>query len=135
MTVKKVYDFLDAHRPFYLATIEGDTPKVRPMGFLMFHEDKIWIGMGDNKEVYKQIKANPKVQVVSTDPDTSNWIRISGYLEFVDDPALFEMAMEVMPMLKEIYVPGGPRMAIGYFKEAKALFVDFKAGVTETVAF
>ncbi|MDR1658216.1 MAG: pyridoxamine 5'-phosphate oxidase family protein [Deltaproteobacteria bacterium] len=131
---KDVFDFLAANRPFYLATVEGAAPKVRPMGFLMWHEDKIWLGMGDHKNVYKQIKANPKVEIATTNPDSS-WLRVFGSLEFVDKPGLFELALETMPQLKDIYPEGGPRMGIGYLKEATAQFVNIRGEVTKTVNF
>jgi uncharacterized pyridoxamine 5'-phosphate oxidase family protein len=129
---KEVFDFLAAYRPFYLATVEGAAPKVRPMGFVMWHEDKVWLGMGDHKNVYKQIKASPKIEVVATNPD-GQWIRVSGSLQFDDRPELFQKAVEAMPMLKDIYAPGGPKMATGFIKDGQAEFKDMAGNTTKTV--
>jgi uncharacterized pyridoxamine 5'-phosphate oxidase family protein len=129
---KEVFDFLAAYRPFYLATTEGDAPRVRPMGFLMWHEDKIWLGMGDHKNVYKQLKANPKVEVVAANPD-GQWIRVAGRLAFDERPELFTLALEAMPMLKDIYAPGGPRMAIGALVDGQAEFKDMAGNTTKAV--
>ena len=80
---KEVYDFLAAHRPFYMATVDADTPRVRPMGFIMEHECKIWFGMGTHKNVYKQLRANPKVEIVTTGGPDSDWVRLSGEAVFL----------------------------------------------------
>ena len=72
---KDVFDFLAANRPFYVATIDGGVPRVRPMGLVLWHEGSVWLGMGDHKSVYKQIVANPQVEVVATNSDMQ-WIRV-----------------------------------------------------------
>jgi uncharacterized pyridoxamine 5'-phosphate oxidase family protein len=128
----EVYEFLSAHRPFYLATVDGDAPKLRPMGFLMHHEGKIWLGMGDHKNVYKQILANPKIEVVAVQPEVQ-WLRVSAKLVFDPRPELVAKALDVMPQLKALYVEGGPRMAVGYLTEGEAQFVDIPTNTPRIV--
>ncbi|MDR2300466.1 MAG: pyridoxamine 5'-phosphate oxidase family protein [Deltaproteobacteria bacterium] len=120
---KEVLDFLAAHRPFYIATVDGATPRVRPMGFIMEHEGKIWFGMGTHKNVYKQLQANPKIEITTTGPD-SNWIRVSGEAVFDPRPELFEAAKKAMPELKDIYPEGGPKMGLFSLAKGKALFLN-----------
>jgi uncharacterized pyridoxamine 5'-phosphate oxidase family protein len=118
---KEVFDFLAAHRPFYMATVDGGTPKVRPMGFIMEYEGKIWFGMGTFKNVYKQLQTNPKVEITTTGPD-SVWIRVSGEAVFDPRPELFQAALVAMPQLKDIYPEGGPKMGIFSLANGKAVF-------------
>jgi uncharacterized pyridoxamine 5'-phosphate oxidase family protein len=129
---KEVLDFLTAHRPFYMATVDGPVPRVRPMGFIMEYEGKIWFGMGTHKNVYKQLKANPKIEIVTTAPD-SNWIRLSGEAVFDERPELFEAALKAMPQLKDIYPEGGPKMGIFHLAKGKALFVAPNTEIVKTV--
>jgi uncharacterized pyridoxamine 5'-phosphate oxidase family protein len=102
------------------------------MGFLMWHEGKIWLGMGDHKEVYRQIVANPKVQVAAAGPDSS-WVRVDAKLVFDPRPELVAKAFEAMPQLKDIYPEGGPRMAVGCLAEGEARFYGAAAAVVKTV--
>ncbi|MDR1545818.1 MAG: pyridoxamine 5'-phosphate oxidase family protein [Deltaproteobacteria bacterium] len=136
---KEVFDFLAANRPFYLATVDDGVPKVRPMGFVMLHEDRLWLGMGSQKNVFRQIKANPKIEIAATNPEgqatspEGQWIRISGTLTFDERPELFALAVEVMPMLKDIYPGDGPKMAIGWVAGEASFFNAASGGVVKTV--
>jgi uncharacterized pyridoxamine 5'-phosphate oxidase family protein len=129
----EVYDFLAANRPFYMATVDGATPKVRPMGFIMEFEGKIWFGMGTHKNVYKQLQANPKVEITTTNSE-SNWIRVSGEAVFDPRPELFAAAMAAMPQLKDIYPEGGPKMGIFSLAKGQAQFVNIAGQVAKTAA-
>jgi uncharacterized pyridoxamine 5'-phosphate oxidase family protein len=129
----EVFDFLAANRPFYMATVDGSIPRVRPMGFIMEYEGKIWFGMGTHKNVYQQLQANPKVEITTTNSDR-NWIRVSGEAFFDPRPELFEAALVAMPQLKDIYAPGGPAMGIFSLKNGQAVFMGIKGEVTKTVA-
>ena len=65
--MKKVYDFLKKCNIYYLATTEGDQPRVRPFGTVDLFEDKIYIQTGKSKDVSKQIAENPKVEICAFD--------------------------------------------------------------------
>lgn len=99
--VVRLSNYLAKARVFYLATVEGDHPKVRPLGFQMVVDDVLYLGVGDHKDVYKQLVANPRVEVCAT--IESEFVRYYGEAEFVDDEALVEEAFKVLPMLKNIY--------------------------------
>ncbi|MDR1297090.1 MAG: pyridoxamine 5'-phosphate oxidase family protein [Deltaproteobacteria bacterium] len=129
---KEVLDFLAGHRPFYMATVDGPVPKVRPMGFVMLFEGKIWFGMGTHKNVYRQLRANPKVEIVTTDSD-SNWVRVSGEAVFDERPELFQEALRVMPQLRDIYPEGGPKMGVFHLAKGVAVFNNQGGQQTKTV--
>jgi uncharacterized pyridoxamine 5'-phosphate oxidase family protein len=131
---KEVLDFLNANRPFYMATVEeGGIPRVRPMGFVMEHEGKLWFGMGTHKNVYKQLKANPKVEITTTASPSNDWLRISAEAVFDTRPELFKAALEVMPHLREIYPEGGPTMGICKLEKGEAIFANIKGVPYKTV--
>ena len=68
MKVSKVNDFLSEAGVFFLATADGDQPKVRPLGAHMEMDGKVLFGVGDFKEVYRQLVANPKVEIACAKP-------------------------------------------------------------------
>ena len=63
--MREVYDFLKECRVYYLATVEGDQPRVRPFGTALVFEDKLYIQTGKSKNVSKQMQINPKVEICS----------------------------------------------------------------------
>ena len=78
--MNRVYEFLKAAETYYLATVEGDQPRVRPFGTVHIFEGKLYIQTGKGKHVAKQIAANPKVELCAMKGD--EWIRVAGTLVF-----------------------------------------------------
>ncbi len=76
--MNEVYEFLKNAGTYYLATVDGDQPRVRPFGTINVFEDKLYIQTGKVKEVSKQIQKNPKVEICAF--DKGKWIRLSGEL-------------------------------------------------------
>ena len=86
--MKDVYEFLSCNTVQYLATIDRNgLPKVRPFMMLAIHEDKFYFAVGADKEVYKELKNNPNLEVAASSP-TFDWLRISGKAVFIDDVEL-----------------------------------------------
>ena len=75
--MEKVLDFLQQAKTWYIATVEGDQPRVRPFGAQMVYNGKLYITTSNQKNVYKQMIANPKVEICGMNPD-GRWIRITG---------------------------------------------------------
>ena len=100
--MSKVAEFLAEAGVFYLATVDGDQPKARPLGLFFEADGKVLFGVGDFKEVYKQLVANPKAEIVAAKPD-GHWLRYTGTAVFEDDPKYVELAFEKMPNLRSIY--------------------------------
>jgi len=124
--MKEVLEFLRSNKVFYLATIDGDQARVRPLGFVMDYDHKIFFGVGNQKKVYQQLKANPKVEISATSPE-ARWIRITGQAVFDERPEIVDAALKAMPMLKDIYSdPNGPQLAAFYLKDAEAGFFDMQ---------
>ena len=76
--IKKVSDFLADAGVFFLASIDGDQAKCRPLGFQMLEDDKIYFGVGSFKEVWKQIEENPKIEIVALNETKDKFLRYYG---------------------------------------------------------
>lgn len=129
--MKEVLDFLQSNKVFFMATVDGDTPKVRPLGFVMEYDGKIYFGVGEQKEVYRQMKANPKVEICSVSQE-GRWLRLSGAAKFDPRPELNTAAVKALPVLAEMYPAGGPKLGIFHLQPATAVFHDLN-GNTKTV--
>ena len=99
--VERVCKFLDDAQTYYLATVEGDQPRVRPFGTALVYEDKLYIQTGKVKSVSKQIEANPKVEICAF--QGGKWIRIAGELVNDDRREPKAAMLEKMPSLKAMY--------------------------------
>ena len=121
--MSKIADFLTEAGVFYLATVDGDQPAVRPLG--LFIEDEAGVvrfGIGDFKAVTKQLKANPKCQIVAC--KGIDWLRYTGEAVFEDDPKYVEDALTKMPGLREIYnEETGNKMAVFRLDNADARII------------
>lgn len=123
--MKEVYDFLKAAGTYYLATVEGDQPRVRPFGTVDIFEDRLYIQTGRSKDVSKQLAANPKAELCAFKDGT--WLRVCG--ELVDDDRLEPKVhmLESYPELKAMYSPDDGNTQVLYFKNATAVFSSFTA--------
>lgn len=112
------YDFLAANKPYYVTTIDGDMPRVRPTGIVTLFKDKLWFHVGKHKGVYQQALKNPHVEVAATG-QKMEWIRISGEVACEDDPELEKLVFEKNPHLKSMYnEKTGHQLGNFYFKHA-----------------
>ena len=80
--MKRILDFLKEAQTYYLATVDGDQPRVRPFGTVNLFDGKLCIQTGRSKDVAKQILANPKVELCAM--RGNEWIRVAGVLK--EDP-------------------------------------------------
>lgn len=134
--MQQIHDFLEEcvkkSGAFYLVTVDGDKPACRPVTFHMLVDGKEYFGVGTFKDVFKQITANPHVQVVGC--KGADWIRVSGTAVVDDDPALFDKAVETMPFLANLYnEQTGNKMGIFRLEDGQAQFVEKMMDVARTV--
>ena len=123
--MKKVYDFLKSAETYYLATVEGDQPRVRPFGTVNIFEDKLYIQTGKIKPVSKQIAANPKVELCAFKDGT--WLRLSGELVEDDRIEAKKAMLDAYPELRGMYNENDGNTQVLYFKNATATFSSFTA--------
>lgn len=130
--MKRVVDFLKAAEVYYLATVEGDQPRVRPFGTAHVFEGKLYIQTGKVKDVSKQLMANPKAEICAF--KDGEWLRVAG--EFVEDDRLVakQSMLDAYPFLKEKYTADDENIQVLYIKNAKATFSAYTHG-PETIEF
>ena len=121
--IERVCRFLDEAETYYLATVDGDQPRVRPFGTALLWDEKLYIQTGKVKDVSKQIAANPKVEICAF--KDGKWIRIAGELVNDDDHDVKVAMLEKMPELKAMYSADDDNMQMLYFKNATATFSSF----------
>ena len=130
--IEKVCRFLEEAQTYYLATVEGDQPRVRPFGTVLLHGGKLYIETGKAKNVSRQIAANPKVEICAF--QGGKWLRIAGELANDDDRDVKVAMLEKMPSLKAMYSPDDGNMQMLYFLNATATFSSFTEA-PETITF
>ncbi|MDR1986385.1 MAG: pyridoxamine 5'-phosphate oxidase family protein [Treponema sp.] len=116
--MKEVYDFLKKSGIYYLATVEGDKPRVRPFGTVDIFEDKLYIQTGKAKDVSKQIQANPHIEICAMVED--QWIRIEAVAVEDDRIEARQHMLDAYPQLKSRYAADDGNTQVLYLKDAKA---------------
>jgi len=121
--MQEVYDFLKNCGTYYLATVDGDQPRVRPFGTIDIFEDKLYIQTGKVKEVSKQIQANPKVEICAF--AEGKWIRIAGKLVRDDRYEPKKHMLDAYPSLQAMYSAEDDNTEVLYFEDATATISSF----------
>lgn len=121
--MQEVYDFLKKCGTYYLATVDGDQPRVRPFGTIEMFEGKLYIQTGKIKEVSKQIQANPKVEI-SAFMD-GKWLRVAGKLVRDDRYEAKKHMLDNYPSLQAMYSADDDNTEVLYFEDATATFSSF----------
>ena len=121
--IERVYEFLEKAGTYYLATVEGDQPRVRAFGTQLLYEGKLYIQTGKIKPVSKQIKANPKVELCAF--KDGQWLRLSGVLEEDERREVKKAMLDKMPELRAMYNEDDGNTEVLYFKSGEATFSSF----------
>ena len=121
--MNEVYEFLKEAQTYYLATVEGDQPRVRPFGTVDIFEGKLYIQTGKVKAVSKQIEVNPKVEICAF--KDGKWLRIAGDLVRDERVEAKEHMLDNYPSLKGMYSATDDNTEVLYFKNATATFSSF----------
>lgn len=130
----KVVKFLQDSKVFYIATIDGKQPRVRPFGAALNIDGKVSICTGSFKNVYKQIKKNSNVEICAMTPD-GKWIRVSGSLADVTNEENKNKFFEAYPDVSDIYAEDKRNdFAVLSFKSGVATIEDF-SGNKEVLEF
>jgi len=130
--MEKVLDFLKKANTYYIATVEGDQPRVRPFGTINLFEGRLYIQTGKSKDVSKQITANPKVEICACDGET--WLRVACTLVEDNRAEAQESMLDAYPSIRSMYAVNDGNNVVYYLKDATATFYTF-TGKPEVVAF
>ena len=121
--MQEVCEFLKTCGTYYLATVDGDQPRVRPFGTAHIFEDKLYIQTGKSKEVSKQIQKNPKVEICAF--GQGKWVRVAGELVRDDRIEAKKSMLDAYPSLQNMYSAEDDNTEVLYFKNATATFSSF----------
>lgn len=121
--MKETQEFLKSAGVYYLATVDGNEPKVRPFGTAEIFEDKLYIQTGKSKDVYKQIENNPNVELCAF--KDGKWIRVSGKLIPDDRVEAKKDMLDKNPSLRGMYNENDDNTIVLYFEHAKATISSF----------
>ena len=130
--MQEVHDFLKKTGTYYLATVEGDQPRVRPFGTINLFEGRLYIQTGKKKDVAKQIAANPKVEICAFDGE--KWLRLACTLVEDNRTETQESMLEAYPSLRGMYEVNDGNTAVYYLKDATATFYTF-SGEPKVITF
>ena len=121
--MQEVVDFLKKCDTYYLATVEGDQPRVRPFGTAHIFEGKLYIQTGKVKDVSKQMASNPKIEICCFDGE--KWLRIAATAVQDERREAKESMLEAYPQLKNMYKADDGNTNVLYLKDATATFSGF----------
>jgi len=130
--MKEVSEFLKKAGTYYLATADGDQPRVRPFGTAHIFENKLYIQTGKKKDVSKQMKKNPKIEICAM--SGGQWIRIQALAVEDDRVEAKESMLEAYPNLKTMYSATDKNTQVLYLKNAVATIASF-SGPPKVIKF
>ncbi len=122
--METVYSFLKKCETYYLATVEGDQPRVRPFGTVDMFEGKLYIQTGKKKNVSKQMITNPKIEICGM--CGAEWIRVEATAVEDDRREARQHMLDAYPALQSMYQADDGNSQVFYLKDATATFYSFQ---------
>ncbi|WP_434511687.1 pyridoxamine 5'-phosphate oxidase family protein [Desulfitobacterium sp. AusDCA] len=130
--MQEVFDFLKKCQTYYLATVEGDQPHVRPFGTVNIFEGKLYIQTGKSKDVSKQMKANPKIEICAF--NGQEWIRVQAVAVEDDRVEAKQSLLDSYPSLQSRYSATDENTQVLYLQDATATIASF-TGAPKVIKF
>ena len=125
--MQEVQAYLKECGAFFIATADGNQPRVRPFGVSEIINDRLYIMTGKVKDFYKQVAKNGKFEICALKPNGSEWMRLSGTLVPDETLAVKEEFLNRNESLKSMYKADDDNMAVLYITNATARFCSFSA--------
>lgn len=119
--MNEVIEFLNECGVFFVSTIDGNQPRVRPFSLVMEYEGKLCFCTNNQKPIYTQLMNNPNIEISASTKD-SRWIRLSGKAVFCTTKEAKAQALEIVPMLKNMYSVDDDIFEVFYLENAVANF-------------
>lgn len=121
--MNEVWEFLKGCGTYFLATVDGDQPRVRPFGTAEIFEGKLYIQTGKSKDVYKQLMNDPKCEICAY--KDGRWLRVSGRLVPDDRVEAKKDMLDKNPQLRGMYDENDDNTIVLYLEDAVAVFSSF----------
>ncbi len=121
----EVFEFLKAAGTYYLATMDGDQPRVRPFGTIDLYDGRLYIQTGKCKAVADQLKTNPKIELSAM--HEGRWIRLAAEAILDENVEAQVHMLDNYPSLKAMYTPGDGNTEVYFLRNATAAICSFTA--------
>ena len=133
MSLKEYADFANENKTCYLATADGDQPRVRALGMWYADETGFYFQAQTVKAFIKQLQKNPKVEVYFSTKDFSKAMRVSGKVQFIEDLEVRAKCIKERPFVKNfgITTPDNPLLAVFQIYTGEAYFWTFQDSMKE----
>ena len=123
--MERIYNFIKEAQTYFIASVDGDQPRVRPFGTIDMFNGKLGIQTGKVKDVFKQIEANPKVELCAFKDGV--WLRVCGEMYADESVEAVDHMLSAYPHLRAMYTPGDGNSVVLFFKSGVATFSSFTA--------
>ena len=132
---EEIMEFLKENPTFYLATVDGYLPRVRPIGFAMWYNGHLCIALGKHKAAYKQLLDNTNLEICAAN-DRGEWLRVQGTANFDNSPEAQAAAFQVMPQLADMYnEETGNKLGIVYLDHLSAKLFSMSGAVKDIMNY
>ncbi|MDD4849575.1 MAG: pyridoxamine 5'-phosphate oxidase family protein [Gemmiger sp.] len=133
--MEEMMEFLKDNPVFYLATVEGYLPRVRPLGFAMWYGGHLCLAIGKHKAAYKQLLDNTNLEICTAN-DRGEWLRVQGTANFDNTEAARAAAFQQMPQLADLYnEETGNKLGIVYLDHISAKLFSMSGAVKNLIAY
>lgn len=122
--MEKTVQFLKDAKIFFIATIDGDRPRVRPFGALNVYNNKLYFISANTKDVFNQLVKNNNTEICACTPD-GRWIRISGKVEVDNSIEAKKAMLDANPDLRMMYNENDGIMEVFFLKNATSTISSF----------
>lgn len=119
--MSKVVDFLNASKVFYLATVDGDEARVRPINSVIEYNGRIYLETSNQKDMFNQMIKNPSIAISGI--VGSEWIRVTGKAVMVNNDEVKNAMFTAIPSLKNVY--SEEEFEVYYIEDMKATVYSF----------
>ena len=132
--MEAIAQFLKDNRIFYIATVEGNQPRVRPFGAVCLFNGKLYFGTNNQKLVSKQMKENPKIEISTTTQDGTTWLRLTAEAVAHDCREARQAVLDATPSIKGLYNADDGIFEVFYLQNAEGSICS-RGGSVETHKF
>lgn len=122
--MREVHDFLKNCGYYFIATMDGDQPRVRPFGTAAIFDGRLYIQTGKKKDVSKQMAKNPKIEICAYD-GKGKWLRVEAQARNDDNIQAKKFMLDSYPELKQMYSAEDDNTQVLFLENAKATFSSF----------
>ncbi|MCP4136343.1 MAG: pyridoxamine 5'-phosphate oxidase family protein [bacterium] len=133
--MSEIIKFLEENRVGFMATIDGNKPRVRAFGYLYSEDDNLYFCTANTKNVYRQMQENSTVEFAAMSKSFDT-LRVSGDIHFTDDREKKVKVFEAAPQLKALYQDAhNPVFEVFYMSVKEAIFFNMANPQPRVVEF